>query len=73
MPMVDIHVIEGVFTKEQKHEMIKKVTDTMVTIEGENLREVTWVRIREVNSGEWGIGGRPLTAEDVKSLQSLSV
>ncbi len=68
MPMVDIHLIEGVFTPAQKQEMIKQVTDTMVGIEGESLREVTWVRIREVKSGDWAIGGRPLTAEAVKSL-----
>lgn len=73
MPMVDIHVIEGVFSQEQKQEMIRTITDTMVAIEGESLREVTWVRIREINSGEWGIGGRPMTAEDVKALQSLSI
>lgn len=41
MPLVDINIIEGVFTSQQKQEMIKKVTDTMVSIEGENLRSVT--------------------------------
>jgi len=29
----------------------------------------TWVRVHEVASGEWGIGGKPLTAEDVKAIQ----
>ena len=55
MPLVDIHVIEGVFTKSEKQNMIKKVTDTMVEIEGEALRGVTWVRVKEIASGEWGI------------------
>jgi 4-oxalocrotonate tautomerase len=40
----------------------------MVSIEGENLRPVTWVVIEEVRSGDWGIGGKPLTAADVKAL-----
>ena len=62
MPLVDIHVIKGVFSKEQKEEIITKVTDTMVAIEGDALRSVTWVRIVEVNEGEWAIGGQPLTA-----------
>ncbi len=70
MPLVDIQVIEGVFTAEQKKDMIEKVTDTMVGIEGETMRGVTWVRVHEVNSGEWGIGGKALTAEDVKALQA---
>ena len=41
MPLVDIQIIKGVFTAEQKKEMIAKVTDTMVAIEGEGLRGVT--------------------------------
>ncbi len=69
MPLVDIQVIEGVFTPDQKKDMIEKVTNTMVEIEGESLRGVTWVRVQEVASGAWGIGGKALTAADVKSLQ----
>lgn len=71
MPMVDIQLIEGVFTPAQKKEMIEKVTETMVGIEGEAMRGVTWVRVQEYASGEWGIGGRALTAEDVKSLGEI--
>lgn len=70
MPLVDIQVIKGVFDAAQKREMIEKVTDTMVAIEGEAMRGVTWVRVHEVNSGEWGIGGQALTAEDVKAMAS---
>ena len=68
MPLVDIELIEGVFTPEQKQQMIEKVTDTMVEIEGEAMRQVTWVRVHEVASGQWGIGGKALTAADVKAL-----
>ena len=69
MPIVNVKVIEGVFTTEQKQEMIKKLTDTMVSIEGENMRGVTWVYIEDVKQGEFGIGGNPLTAADVHALQ----
>ena len=68
MPIVDIQLINGVFTPEQKKRMIEKVTDTMVEIEGEAMRGVTWVRVQEYASGEWGIGGRAMTADDVKAL-----
>ena len=68
MPLVTIDLIEGVFTSEQKQTMIKTITDTMVAIEGENLRGVTWVKINEIKSGDWGIGGNCLTAEDVKAI-----
>jgi 4-oxalocrotonate tautomerase len=69
MPMVAVKLIEGVFTSAQKREMIRKITDTMVEIEGENLRPVTWVLVEEVRSGDWGIGGNGLTTADVHALQ----
>ena len=69
MPMVTVKVIEGVFTPEQKREMISKLTETMVEIEGENLRSATWVIVEEVKSGDWGIGGYGVTAADVKALR----
>jgi 4-oxalocrotonate tautomerase len=69
MPMVTVKLIEGVFTAAQKQEMISKITDTMVEIEGENLRPVTWVLVEEVRSGDWGIGGNGLTTADVHALQ----
>ncbi|HKX27620.1 MAG TPA: 4-oxalocrotonate tautomerase family protein [Blastocatellia bacterium] len=70
MPLITVKVIEGVFSKSQKQEMVKKITDAMVSIEGENMRGVTWVLIEEVKSGDLGIGGKPLTTEDVKALAS---
>ncbi len=70
MPLVDIQLIRGVFTPEQKKTMITKVTDAIVSVEGETMRGVTWVRVQEIESGEWAIGGRPLTTGDVKALQS---
>lgn len=69
MPMIDIHVIKNVFTEAQKKEVITRITDTMTAIEGEALRGVTWVRIIEINEGEWAIGGQPLTAAMVHEMQ----
>lgn len=69
MPLVTINLIENVFSAEQKAEMIEKITNTMVEIEGENMRQVTWVKIEEVPEGQWGIGGNALTAAMVHQLQ----
>ena len=71
MPFVNVKLIEGVFTPAQKQEMVRKLTDTMVSIEGENMRPVTWVVVEEVKSGDWGIAGNPLTTMDVKKLAVL--
>ena len=68
MPLIQVKVIEEVFTPAQKKEIITRLTDAMVAIEGENLRSVTWVVIEEVRSGEWGIGGNALTTSDVRAL-----
>jgi 4-oxalocrotonate tautomerase len=68
MPLVNVKLIEGVFDESQKQAMIEKLTDTMVEIEGENMRQVTWVVIEEAKSGDWGIGGQALTTEAVRNL-----
>jgi len=70
MPLVNVKVIEGVFSDSQKREMVKKLTDAVVSIEGENMRKVTWVVIEEVKSGDWGVGGTPLTTEDVMAMST---
>ncbi|HEY6398830.1 MAG TPA: 4-oxalocrotonate tautomerase family protein [Solirubrobacteraceae bacterium] len=68
MPFLNVKLIEGVFDSEQKREMVEKLTDAMVEIEGENMRGVTWVVVEEVKSGDWGIGGQAMTTEAVHSL-----
>ena len=68
MPMVTIDVIKDVFTPQQKQELIAKVTEAMIAVEGENMRGVTWVRIKEFEGGDWAIGGRALKAADVHAL-----
>jgi 4-oxalocrotonate tautomerase len=68
MPLVTIDVIKDVFTPAQKKDLIAKVTEAMVAVEGEAMRPVTWVRIMEVEQGDWGIGGQLLKAADVHAL-----
>ena len=68
MPLINVKVIEGVFDTEQKREIIERLTDAMVTIEGENMRQVTWCVVEEVKSGDWGIAGNPLSTEQVHAL-----
>jgi len=68
MPLIQVKLIDEVFTSTQKKEIITKLTDAMVSIEGEHMRAVTWVLIEEVRSGEWGIGGNALTTADVRAL-----
>ena len=68
MPLINVKLIEEVFTPAQKREIVERLTDAMVSVEGENMRPVTWVIVEEVRSGDWGIGGKPLTTGDVRAL-----
>ena len=68
MPLVEVKLIEGVFSETQKRRMIEDLTETMVSIEGENLREYTVVVLEEVKSGDWGFGGKAITAADVRAI-----
>ena len=73
MPLVTIDVIKDVFTPAQKRQLIDKVTEAMIEVEGEGMRQVTWVRIAEFEQGDWGIGGKLLGAADVHALQRAPV
>lgn len=67
MPFVNVKLVEGVFSPEEKHAMAKALSDVMVKFEGsEAFREVVWVLIEELHPDGWHIGGRPF--EGPKSL-----
>jgi 4-oxalocrotonate tautomerase len=68
MPLAQIKGLSGFLTLEQKQELIRRVTDAIVSVEGEGLRPITWVVIEDVKSGEWGVGGEPVTTEALQEL-----
>jgi len=68
MPFINVKLIEDVFTPAQKRRIVEELTDAMVAIEGESMRQVTWVVVEEVRSGDWGIAGKSLTTQDVRAL-----
>ena len=70
MALVTIEVVKDVFTAEQKAEMIRRVTDAMISVEGEAMRQVTWVRLNEVD--HWAVGGKLLHRELVLAEMGLN-
>ena len=70
MPLIQVKLIEGVFNADEKESIIEKLTDAMVSVEGEAMRQVTWVTIEEVASGEWGIGGKALHSGDIVGMRA---
>ena len=68
MPLIQIKGVGGYLTLLQKQEMIRKVTDAVLSVEGEGLRQVTWVTIEDVQPGAWGVGGNPVTDVDLRAM-----
>lgn len=71
MPAIEVKVIKNVFTTVQKQQIISQLTDTMINIIGTDtpqIRGVTSCVIVEIEEGNWGIGGKGLTASNVHDL-----
>ena len=39
MPLINVKLIEDVFTPDQKRQIVGRLTDAMVSIEGENMHD----------------------------------
>ncbi len=72
MPFIDIKVIQGVFTPEEKRELVERVSETVIEVEGEALRPYTTSAITETPSGEWAVGGQLFTSDEVKAVRSAA-
>jgi 4-oxalocrotonate tautomerase len=60
MPFVHVQTIDGILSAEQKTEMLKRITDLMVEIEGRgdpSFRRSVWVRIDEHAPSNCSMGG----------------
>lgn len=68
MPLVQITGVGGYLSLEQKQDLISKVTEAVLSVEGEALRPVTWVTIQDVQPGAWGVGGQPVTDDDLRAM-----
>jgi 4-oxalocrotonate tautomerase len=66
MPLVDIYVVRGLFTAEQKRTIISKITDVLVAVEGEHIRDITRVKINEFEIDR-DAGSEPLTARAIQA------
>ncbi|HVU73672.1 MAG TPA: tautomerase family protein [Mycobacteriales bacterium] len=72
MPYIEVKVIEGVFDATQREQIIERITDAMVSVEGEALRPFTYVVVDEVKGGSWGVGGKALHAADVLGMAAMA-
>ena len=73
MPIVDVKVMEKVLSSDQKQSIAEGITQVFANVVGELVRPATWVVIQDVTSGQWTMGGQPVTTEGVKEMLGLSV
>jgi 4-oxalocrotonate tautomerase len=62
VPIITVKVIKGVVltSDEQKRDLLKKMTDTFISVVGDVARPYTYCIIEETPVYEWSIGGQPL-------------
>ena len=60
MPLIQVTMVQG-RTVEQKHALIRALTDAMVESIG-TPRDRVRVALYEITADEWGIGGEPFSA-----------
>ena len=70
MPLINVKLIQGVFSEAQKQQIARSLTETMVKVEGEAIRPYTLCVVEEVKSGDWVVGGQPVTTADVQALRA---
>ena len=61
--LIAVKVIEGRLTVPQKREIVDRLTDAMVAIDGESMRHLTWCMVEEVAHTDWDI-----VADDIRAL-----
>lgn len=72
MPLIDIHVLEGVFTAEEKAALIRETARAFGTVAGQAMQANTSVRVHEVPSGQWGGADQVWTTERALALKNGS-
>lgn len=70
MPLIDIQVMEGVFSDDEKAAMIASVTKGFGDVAGQSMADATSVRIHEIKSGSWGYAGKPFYFEDAMAIKN---
>ncbi|MEM9343487.1 MAG: tautomerase family protein [Pseudomonadota bacterium] len=70
MPLIDIHVLEGVFSDEEKASIISGTARAFGAVAGKTMEEMTSVRIHEVRSGHWGGADSVWTTERALEMKS---
>jgi 4-oxalocrotonate tautomerase len=70
MPLIEVNVFEDELTPDQTKDLIRKLTEAVTTVVSPRIRDVVWVVVHEIKSGNWGAGGKPMGVEDIRKMIS---
>jgi len=70
VPLIEVNVFEDELTQDQTTALIHKLTDAVTTIVSPKIRDVVWVVVHEIKSGNWGAGGKPMGVDDIRKMIS---
>ena len=66
MVLVTIWVLRDEYGPEQKAALIRNVTNGVADAVGEEVRELTWVVIEEIQRGDWSAGARDVGRDHLR-------
>jgi 4-oxalocrotonate tautomerase len=72
LPLVQVKLIEKALSRAEKQRLIAGITDATASIVGQDVRPYVWVLLEELPSGDWGMGGSPITTEAVVQMRGLA-
>jgi 4-oxalocrotonate tautomerase len=70
VPLIEVNVFEDELTAEQTKDLIRRLTEAVTTVISPKIRDVVWVVIHEIKSGNWGAGGKPMGVDDIRKMIS---
>lgn len=70
MPLIDIQVLAGVFSEDEKAQLIRETAKAFGTVAGKQMQDNTSVRIHEIRSGHWGGEKEVWTTENALKLKN---
>jgi 4-oxalocrotonate tautomerase len=70
--IVTIDMISGVYSPSQKRNLFHRITEAAVEVEGEAMREQIFVKLNEVSSANWAIGGLPMELGEAENMLGRS-
>jgi 4-oxalocrotonate tautomerase len=65
VPLIDVRLLQGVFSPEERRQLAEELIGAVVAVKGESFRTETEVLIAEVPVGSWYERGSPITPEGV--------